>query len=174
MHLLPIILTSLLTLHTITTTAFKTCTLPTKNTDPFETATPEEVGLSTAEINESPAYANTHRHASIQIFRNNCLIRKGLLDPVTDNLPFHIFSITKSVVSILAGIAVFDGKLNLSSPISEYLPDGPGWGDEAPQSNNRPRHLDRNSRERSGPGRASNRGNRRKQYPRIPRAETPP
>ena len=30
------------------------------------------------------AFAETHLRASVQIFRNNCKVAEGLLDPVTD------------------------------------------------------------------------------------------
>ncbi|KAL4889789.1 beta-lactamase/transpeptidase-like protein [Aspergillus ambiguus] len=109
----------------------KTCSLPTTDGGSFETATPEEVGLTSAEVDEALAYANLHGRFSVQIFRNNCLVGRGLLDPLTDSLPWQVWSVTKSVVGMLAGMAIADGKLDIERPISDYLPDEPGWGDAA-------------------------------------------
>ena len=112
--------------------AFKQCSLPTGG-EPFETATPEQVGLTSQQVDEAIAYANTHGRGSVQIFRNNCLVGRGIADAITDNLPAQIWSVTKSVVGILAGMAVSDGKLDLDRPIGDYLPNttGSGWGDAA-------------------------------------------
>ncbi|TQW01317.1 salicylate hydroxylase [Cordyceps javanica] len=109
---------------------FRQCSLPLGH-DAFETATPEEVGLSSDEVEAALAYANRHGRVSVQIFRNNCLVGRGVADALTDNLPMQVFSVTKSVVGMLAGIAVADGKLDIDRPIGDYLPEGPGWGDAA-------------------------------------------
>lgn len=108
----------------------KQCSLPIGN-EPFETATPEEVGMSSREVEEALAYANLHGRSSVQVFRNNCLIGRGAIDKISDNLPVQVFSVTKSVVGMLAGMAVADGKLDIEAPIGKYLPDEPGWGDAA-------------------------------------------
>ena len=109
----------------------KFCQLPSTDAANFETALPEEVGLSSLQVDGALAYANTHGRASVQIFRNNCLVGRGLLDPLTDSIPMQVFSVTKSVVGILAGMATADGKLDLERPIGDYLPNEPGWGDKA-------------------------------------------
>ncbi|KAF9894050.1 hypothetical protein FE257_009023 [Aspergillus nanangensis] len=111
--------------------AEKSCALPTTNEGHFETATPEEVGMTSLELDEALAYANTHGRLSVQIFRNNCLVGRGIADFITDSLPTQVWSMTKSVVGMLAGMAIADGKLELDRPIGHYLPDEPGWGDEA-------------------------------------------
>ncbi|KAJ5618768.1 beta-lactamase/transpeptidase-like protein [Penicillium lagena] len=109
----------------------KICSLPTTDDGNFETAHPAEVGLTSAQVDEALAYANLHGRDSVQIFRNNCLVGRGLADPITDSLPAQVWSVTKSVVGILAGMAVADGKLDIERPIGDYLPNKPGWGDEA-------------------------------------------
>ncbi len=97
----------------------------------FGQATPAQEDLNPIPVQEAIAYAETHLRASVQIFRNNCKIAQGLLDPVTNDVPYEIFSATKSVISILTGIAYDQHKLALSDPIGKYLPTGPGWGDAA-------------------------------------------
>ncbi|KAL5361532.1 beta-lactamase/transpeptidase-like protein [Aspergillus floccosus] len=109
----------------------KSCRLPTTNDGNFETATPEEVGMTSAEVDAAFAYANLHGRLSVQIFRNNCLVGRGIADPITDSLPAQVWSVTKSVVGILAGMVTADGKLDLDRCIGDYLPDEPGWGDAA-------------------------------------------
>jgi CubicO group peptidase (beta-lactamase class C family) len=106
------------------------CALPASGTS-FGAATPQQEDLNPSAVAAAVAYANTHLRISIQIFRNNCKVSEGLLDPVTDNAAWEIFSSTKSVISILTGIALDQHKLSLSDPIGTYLPAGPGWGDAA-------------------------------------------
>lgn len=97
----------------------------------FETSTPSEQNLDPAVVAEAIAYAGTHNRLSIQIFRRNCLVATGALDPLTDQTPFQVFSVTKSVVSILTGMAYDQKKLGLDDAIDKYLPTGEGWGDAA-------------------------------------------
>lgn len=108
----------------------KQCALPSAG-GKFETATPEEVGLDSAAVAKAIAYANTHNRISLQIFRHNCLVATGAPDFLTDDVANNIFSSTKSVVSILTGIAMDMGKLKLDDKIDKYLPNEPGWGDAA-------------------------------------------
>ena len=106
------------------------CELPSAG-EGFDQAKPSEVALDPAAVAEAIAYANTHMRLSVQIFRNNCRVAAGALDPVTDHVPYQVWSSTKSVVSILTGIAADKNRLRLDDPIDRYLPHGPGWGDRA-------------------------------------------
>ncbi|HET6152542.1 MAG TPA: serine hydrolase [Marmoricola sp.] len=103
----------------------KTCALPASGTR-FATATPAQESISASAVKAALAYAQTHLRASVQIFRNNCKIGQGLLDPVTDQVPMEIFSSTKSVISILTGIALSQHRIVLDAPIGRYLPAGLG------------------------------------------------
>ena len=106
------------------------CTVPVSGTK-FGTATPQQEALDPAAVQRALNYANSHLRLSVQIFRNNCLIGTGALNPVTANLPMELFSSTKSVISMLTGIAYDRHKLSLDDPIGKYLPKGVGWGDPA-------------------------------------------
>jgi len=128
--LVPTTITQSVAAGAATIPAPKLCTLPADGTV-FETATPAQEDLDPAAVNQALLYAETHLRTSVQIFRNNCLVGTSLLNPVTANIPWEIFSATKSVVSILTGIAYDQHKLNLDDPIGMYLPEGPGWGDAA-------------------------------------------
>jgi CubicO group peptidase (beta-lactamase class C family) len=101
------------------------CALPASGTQ-FGSATPAQVDIDPAAVRDAIAYAQIHVRASVQIFRNNCRIGRGLLDPVTDYVPMEVFSSTKSVISILTGIAWDQGKIGLDDPIGKYLPAGLG------------------------------------------------
>ena len=105
-----------------------TCALPAGGTA-FGRATPQAEQLDPAAVRAALAYADTHLRLSVQIFRNNCLVGASPLDAVTANVPWEVFSSTKSVISILTGIAYDQHKLALDDPIGKYLPSGPGWGD---------------------------------------------
>jgi CubicO group peptidase (beta-lactamase class C family) len=106
------------------------CALPASGTS-FGTATPQQVNLDPTAVRKALAYADTHLRLSVQIFRDNCLVGGSPLNALTGNVPWEIFSSTKSVVSILTGIAYDEHKLGLDDPIGKYLPTGPGWGDAA-------------------------------------------
>lgn len=103
----------------------KHCALPGPG-GTFATARPDEVAIDKKAVDAAILYAETHLRASVKIFRNNCKIGEGLLDPVTENIPMELFSSTKSVVSLLTGIAYDHGKLKLDDPIGNYLPKGLG------------------------------------------------
>jgi CubicO group peptidase (beta-lactamase class C family) len=110
--------------------AMKHCQLPAAGQS-VGSATPAQEDLRSADVANAINYADTHLRASVQIFRNNCRVAAGLLDPITDNVAYEVFSSTKSVISILTGIAYDHHKLKLSDHIGKYLPHGPGWGDKA-------------------------------------------
>lgn len=100
-----------------------------KDTKRLPTAKPSQEAMDQSAVNAAILYAQTHLRASVQIFRNDCKIGQGLLDPVTDQVPMELFSSTKSVISILTGIAYDQHKLKLDDPIGAYLPKN--WGDAA-------------------------------------------
>ncbi len=108
----------------------KHCALPAAGQQ-VGSATPAQEDLRAADVADAINYADTHLRASVQIFRNNCRVAAGLLDPITDNAAYEVFSSTKSVISILTGIAYDHNELKLSDHIGKYLPHGPGWGDTA-------------------------------------------
>ncbi|MCO5613622.1 hypothetical protein L7F22_067900 [Adiantum nelumboides] len=108
----------------------KYCQLP-ENGAAFSVADPSDVNLDPIIVQKAITYASTHNRLSVQIFRNNCKVATSILDPLTDEVPFNVFSSTKSVISILTGMAYDQGKLHLDDAIDKYLPKGPGWGDAA-------------------------------------------
>ncbi|MFQ6327649.1 serine hydrolase domain-containing protein [Nocardia sp. CWNU-33] len=97
-----------------------------------ERAAPEQVGLDSQRLAEAMAFAGERNRLNVQVFRHNCLIGEGPTNDQTGNVAWNIWSATKSVVSVLAGIAWDQGKLDIDAPIDRYLP--PGLGDEVHRS----------------------------------------
>ncbi|MFQ6394684.1 serine hydrolase domain-containing protein [Nocardia sp. KC 131] len=97
-----------------------------------ERAAPEQVGLDSQRLAEALAFAGGRNRLNVQIFRHNCLIGEGPTNDQTGNVAWNIWSATKSVVSILAGMAWDRGELDIDAPIDRYLP--PGLGDEVHRS----------------------------------------
>jgi hypothetical protein len=110
--------------------SYTRCQLPNPGGE-FQSASPAEVNLNQTAVDEAIAYASTHRRISLQIFRHNCRVATGPLDLLTDGIPNNVWSVTKSVISMLVGIAYDRKLLALDDPVGKYLPDEPGWGDAA-------------------------------------------
>jgi CubicO group peptidase (beta-lactamase class C family) len=110
--------------------AQKACPLPAA-TAGFGTATPAEEDLNAAKLSEAVDQLSTRLRLSVQVFRNNCLVGTDPLDVLTASVHNNLWSVTKSVVSLLTGIAIGEHKLRLNAPIGRYLPRGAGWGNAA-------------------------------------------
>lgn len=85
---------------------------------------PERLGVDKAGLDDAIAFAASRMRTHIQVFRNNCLIGSGPLNEVTGDVPWNLFSSTKSVISMLAGIAYTQHRLDLNASIARYLPPG--------------------------------------------------
>ncbi|GAB2509826.1 serine hydrolase domain-containing protein [Nocardia heshunensis] len=94
-----------------------------------QTATPEEVGLDSAALGQAVNFASDPTRFTVQIFRNNCLVGAGPNNQRAGGVAWNLWSGTKSVVSMVAGIAVDEHKLRVDDPIGNYLPAG--LGDDA-------------------------------------------
>jgi CubicO group peptidase (beta-lactamase class C family) len=88
----------------------------------LERAAPEQVGLDSTKVRDAMTFAAGRNRFNVQVFRHNCLIGEGPTNAQTGNVAWNIWSSTKSVVSLLAGIAWDQGKLDLDAPIDRYLP----------------------------------------------------
>ena len=97
-----------------------------------ERADPERAGLDAGRLADALNFAAERNRLNVQVFRHNCLIGAGPHNAETGHTPWNIWSVTKSIVSLIAGIASDQGKLDISAPIDTYLP--PGLGDRAHRS----------------------------------------
>ncbi|MFD5179331.1 serine hydrolase domain-containing protein [Nocardia sp. NPDC058379] len=77
-------------------------------------------------MDEAIAFASSRMRINIQIFRNNCLVGTGPFNATTGNVAWHLWSSTKAVTALVAGVAVTQGLLRLDAPIGDYLPEGEG------------------------------------------------
>ena len=111
-------------------TAPKQCGLPGASGD-FGTASPAQENLDAEQVTKAVDMLSTRLRISVKVFRNSCLVAKSRIDDLTTERHNNTWSVTKSIVSLLTGIAVGDGALDLDDPIGRYLPKGPGWGDAA-------------------------------------------
>ncbi|MFE5288243.1 serine hydrolase domain-containing protein [Nocardia sp. NPDC056611] len=93
----------------------------------FVRAAPEDTGVAPGPLADALAFAATRNRLNVQVFRHNCLIGAGPSNTETDTVPWNVWSVTKSVVSLLAGIAWDHGKLDIDATLDNYLP--PGIGD---------------------------------------------
>lgn len=92
-----------------------------------ETANPEEVGLDSAALRKAIDFAADPTRFTVRVYRNNCLVAGRESTERSGETAWNLWSSTKSVVAMVAGIAVDDGKLRVDDPIDAYLP--PGLGD---------------------------------------------
>ncbi|KQR99299.1 hydrolase [Williamsia sp. Leaf354] len=90
------------------------------------TASPASVGIDPGRLDAAIAFASSRLRTNITVFRNDCLVGRGPFNAVTDDLPWNLWSGTKSVVSMVAGVAHSEGRLALDAPIGRYLPAGEG------------------------------------------------
>lgn len=111
--------------------ASRLCGLPALGSSSAEVAEPAAVNLDPVQVDRAIEYAMEHNRVSVQVFRNNCQVGHASLGNQTDHVALPLWSSTKSVVSLLTGIAWNQGKISLEDPIDRYLPTGPGWGDPA-------------------------------------------
>lgn len=93
----------------------------------FERAAPEDAGLDSARLAGALNFAASRNRLNVQVFRHNCLIGAGPANAETGKIPWNVWSVTKSIVSLIAGIAWDRGQLDITAPIDRYLP--PGLGD---------------------------------------------
>jgi CubicO group peptidase (beta-lactamase class C family) len=101
------------------------CALPEGDAAPQRVA-PGSVNIDQAALDEAIAFAASRMRSNIQVYRNNCLIGTGPLNDVSGNVASNLWSSTKSVLAMVAGVAYTEGLLDLEAPIGRYLPEGQG------------------------------------------------
>lgn len=107
-------------------TTQKHCALPAAGQKP-RSATPAQEAFDAAGLQQAVDTLSLRMRLSVQVFRNNCLVASDPIQPLTGSAHNNLWSVTKSVISMLTGIAVGQGKLRLGDRIGRYLPKG--WGD---------------------------------------------
>lgn len=90
-------------------------------------ATPEQAGFDPERLAGALDFAASRNRLNVKVFRSNCLVGAGPLNDHTDHVAWNVWSVTKSVVSLLTGIAADRGLVDIADPIGRYLP--PHLGD---------------------------------------------
>ncbi|SFL91086.1 beta-lactamase/D-alanine carboxypeptidase [Nocardia asteroides] len=91
-----------------------------------QTATPAEAALDPDRLAATMNLAVDTTRFNIQLYRNNCLVAAGPRNAESGGVAWNLWSGTKSVVALVAGLAVDEGKLVVDEPIGRYLPEGLG------------------------------------------------
>jgi CubicO group peptidase (beta-lactamase class C family) len=100
-------------------------------------ATPEEVGLSSAQLARIEAVTQRHIETGLVPGAVMLVARRGKIawtktmgfrdraakDPMRPDSIFRIYSMTKPIVSVAAMMLVEEGRLQINDPVAKYLPE---------------------------------------------------
>ena len=100
-------------------------------------ATPEEVGLSSAQLARIEAVTQRHIETGLVPGAVMLVARRGKIawtrtmgfrdraakDPMRPDSIFRIYSMTKPIVSVAAMMLVEEGRIQISDPVAKYLPE---------------------------------------------------
>lgn len=95
-------------------------------TEEYQVSSPEAVGLDSAKVKEAVDFWTTRGGESVKVFRHGCLVAESGRDALTERVPRQNFSQTKTVNSLVAGIAVTQGLLKLTDTMDKFFPAGIG------------------------------------------------
>jgi CubicO group peptidase (beta-lactamase class C family) len=95
-------------------------------TEEYPVSSPEAVGLDSGKVKEAIDFWTTRGSESVKVFRHGCLVGESGRDVVTERIPRQNWSQTKTVNSLVAGIAVSQGLLKLSDTMDKFFPAGIG------------------------------------------------
>ena len=100
-------------------------------------AKPEDVGLSSSQLARIEAVTQKHiesgtvpgavmlvaRRGKIAWYKTMGFRDRGAKDPMKPDSIFRIYSMTKPIVSVAAMMLVEEGRMQISDPVSKYLPE---------------------------------------------------
>jgi CubicO group peptidase (beta-lactamase class C family) len=95
-------------------------------TEAWPLSAPEERGIDSQALAETFAHVRDGNWGinSILITRNGFLVAEGYYAPFQPNDTQHLFSATKSVISILVGMAIQDGYIRgVDQPVLDFFPE---------------------------------------------------
>jgi CubicO group peptidase (beta-lactamase class C family) len=102
--------------------------------DPLPSARPEDVGMSSQQLGRIATVLNkevadgSFRGAVVMVARKGRLVYHGAFGmqtpsaKMTEDSIFRIYSMTKPLVSVAAMMLVEDGTIQLTDPVSKFLP----------------------------------------------------
>ncbi|MCL2834306.1 MAG: beta-lactamase family protein [Treponema sp.] len=91
----------------------------------LETASPEELGISSEKLLEFLLYLEDRKLCmhNILVLRHGKIVMEANYPPFTGNTLHRMYSVTKSFVSIAIGFMIAEGKLTLQSRMAEFFPE---------------------------------------------------
>jgi CubicO group peptidase (beta-lactamase class C family) len=94
-------------------------------TQSWRTSTPEEQGFDSSKLAEGLQTMRDRnvRLDSLLIIRNGYVLLDAYFYPYDNSIPHKLASVTKSFMTILIGIAVDQGKIQLDQPMLSFFPD---------------------------------------------------
>ncbi len=95
-------------------------------TEEYSVSSPEAVGLDSAKVKAAVDFWTTRGGESVKVFRHGCLVAQSGRDVVTERVPRQNFSQTKTVNSLVAGVAISQGLLKLTDTMDKFFPAGIG------------------------------------------------
>lgn len=99
-----------------------TCAQP-DSTEDFAVVAPAAVDLEAKAVSDAIIYAAQRGAQSVRIYRHDCLVGASGNDIYTSWSKMPAWSMTKGVVSVVAGRAYTMGLLDIDASIGKYLPD---------------------------------------------------
>lgn len=108
------------TIHTVDT--IKCVLVSTPDRDPyFEQSTFSGGRFNSETIGDY--FARVRGDGALLIVRNDTILLERYYGNFSELSPSNVFSVTKSVTALLCGIAVDEGYIDVSSPVTKYIPE---------------------------------------------------
>jgi CubicO group peptidase (beta-lactamase class C family) len=114
---------------------------PPNKTDEWETVTPEELGWNNNALDDLIKWVENHHSSSLIILKNGKIVVEKYWDNGGIDNYIKIASITKSITSVLFGIARQEGLLNITDNVSKYLDFGFSYSSKSIEDQITIRHL---------------------------------
>ncbi|GEN84132.1 serine hydrolase [Sporosarcina luteola] len=95
-------------------------------TEEWPTSTPEEQGMDSEKLVELFEYIEQNDPRQLHgllIIRNGHIVAEKYTSPYNEKYPHNTYSVTKSLTSAIAGIAIDEGIINLNDRVLDYFPD---------------------------------------------------
>lgn len=99
-------------------------------TGPWEVVAPADVGLDPAVLEDMAAQAEADGSSCLLVLRDGKVAGEWYWNGASSETPQEVFSATKSVTSILVGIAEEDGALDIDDPAATWIPEWTGTPSE--------------------------------------------
>ena len=91
---------------------------------PFATARPDEVGLDARTLRQAADWYTQHLQLSMRVYRFGCLVQTTALDDAGDRIPQNMYSVAKTVTTLVLGRAVALGyDIGVDDPLSKFFPE---------------------------------------------------